>query len=250
MALTPLVLTNADLYLDSADLSGYSNKMTVGVKQANLDKTTFASNGWHEVQGGVFDGDISVEGFYQAGDNSMPDDQIWGDLGISSVPFTAIPNGGGAVGDIAYVMRALECDYTFGGKHGELLGFTLSAKTNAPVGRGNVIHPTGIARTSSGNGTGFQVGAVSAIQRMYANLHVMSISGTATPTLTVTLQSSVDNTFGSPTTRATFNAATSLQGQYQAVLGAVTDTWWRVTWTISGTNPSFLFNVSIGAGAK
>jgi hypothetical protein len=249
MALTPLVLIDAKTYLDSADMTGYSNKVSLDAKAANLDRTTFASNGWNERVAGLWDGDSSIEGFYQAGDNSMPDDQIWGDLG-NTVPLTSIPTAGTTAGDLAYVARVQECDYTFGAKVGELIAYSLSSKTNSPIARGKVLHPYGTARTTTGSGTGLQLGAVSAAQRLWANLHVMSISGTSTPTITCTIQSSVDNTFGSPTARISFAAATSIQGQALNVLGAVTDTWWRVIWTISGSSPSFLFNVSAGIGPK
>jgi hypothetical protein len=112
------------------------------------------------------------------------------------------------------------------------------------------MHPNGTARTTTGTGTGIQLGAVTAAQRMYCNLHVLSISGTGTPTITVKLQSSVDNTFASPTDRIVFTAATALGGQASSALGAITDQWWRAQWTISGTNPSFLFAVSAGIAKK
>jgi hypothetical protein len=82
---------------------------------------------------------------------------------------------------------------------------------------------------------------------MYAALHVLSVAGTATPTITARVESSVDNTFASPTTRLTFAAATAVSGQTLRTAGtAITDTWWRVAWTISGTTPSFLFAAALG----
>jgi hypothetical protein len=47
-----------------------------------------------------------------------------------------------------------------------------------------------------------------------------------------------------------FTAATGLTSQAASVLGAVTDQWWRVIWTITGTTPSFTFAVSAGIGPK
>lgn len=252
MTLTPLVLVDCRLYLDGADLTGYSNKAEVGAKANELDSTTFSASGtdaWRSRVGGVFDGQASLEGLWQAGDLSMPDDTFWADLGQATIPLTAVPTGG-AVGDLAYLTRGLETNYKPGGKHGELLGWSADLATNWPILRGKILHPQGTARIASGNGTGLQLGAVSAAQRLYACLHVLSVAGTAVPTITVKVQSSVDNTFAAPTDRITFNAATALGGQASSVLGAVTDTWWRAVWTISGTNPSFLFAVSAGIGPK
>lgn len=249
MTLTPTVLTDVRQYLAGADLTGYSNKIMVGSEVEDLDKTTFASSGVHERVGGLFDTSVDIEGFWQAGDLSMPDDLFWANLGVATVPYTAVPTSG-AVGSLAYLTRALQTSYKPGGEEGKLLGYTANIKGNQPAARGQILHPQGTARTTTGNGTGVQVGAVSAVQRMYANLHVMSISGTGTPTITVKVQSSVDNTFASPTDRITFTAVTTLTGQASSVLGAVTDTWWRAVWTITGTNPSFLFAVSAGVGPK
>jgi hypothetical protein len=81
---------------------------------------------------------------------------------------------------------------------------------------------------------------------MYANLHVLSVSGTSTPTLTVSVAS--DNAVGFPSSAAqgAFAAATAVGGESIRIPGAILDDWWRVTWTITGTNPSFLFLVSMG----
>lgn len=250
MTLTPLVLTDCRLYLDGADLTGYSNMVKMAAKAAALKRTTFADGGFNTYKGGLFEGQTDFDCFWQAGDLSMPDDSFWQNLGgAGTVPLTAVPTGGN-VGDTTYLTRGLLSDYKFGGKVGELLATSTSLKTSWPDVRGKILHPQGTARSSSGNGTGLQLGALSANQAMYFCLHVMSISGTSTPTITVAIQDSVDNTFGSPHTSGTFTAATALGGQTLKVNGAVTNTWYRATWTITGSTPSFLFAVSAGIGPK
>lgn len=249
MTFTPTVLTDVRQYLAGADLTGFSNKIAFGGEVEELDTTTFASNGCHERVGGLSDSSVDIEGFWQAGDLSMPDDAFWAALGVATSPYTAVPTAG-TVGSLAYLTKILESSYKPGGDIGKLLGYSAGLKGNAPVARGVILHPQGTARSTTGNGTGVQIGAITANQRMYANLHVMSISGTSTPTITVKVQSSVDNTFASPTDRITFTAATTLSGQASSVLGAVTDQWWRAVWTITGSTPSFLFAVSAGIGPK
>lgn len=249
MALTPTVLLDARIYLESADLTGWSNKVETAASVADEDVTTFASNGWHERTGGERDTDVSLEGFFEALDVSRPDDLFWANLGSNQAALTVAPTSG-AAGVLAYLTRAQVMDYKPGAAVGKVLGWTSSQKGNWPFVRGLILHPQGTARTATGTGTGFQLGAVTIAQRMYACLHVLSIAGTSTPTITVSLQSSVDNTFSSPTTRITFAADTTLDGQALSLLGAVTDQWWRAAWTISGTTPSFLFAVSAGIGPK
>lgn len=249
MALTPHVLTDCRIYLAGADLTGHSNKVEVTAEAEELDRTTFASNGWKERTGGLFDTQVALEFFWEALDASKPDDAFWASLGVSTVPLTTVPTGG-AVADLTYLTKVLQTEYKPGGEIGQLLAGTANLKGNSPQVRGQILHPQGTARIATGDGTGVQIGAVSAAQRMYANLHVLSIAGTATPTITVKVQSDVDNTFSTPTDQITFTAATALSGQASNVLGAITDTWWRAVWTITGTNPSFLFAVSAGVGPK
>lgn len=249
MSLTPTVLMDARIYLESADLTGWSNKVETSPSAADEDVTTFASGGWKQRTGGELDTDVSLEGFFEQLDVSRPDDMFWANLGSNQAALTVVPTSG-AAGVVTYLSRVQVMDYKPGGAVGKVLPFSASLKGNWPFVRGLIMHPQGTARTATGTGTGFQLGAVTAAQRMYACLHVLSVAGTSTPTITVSLQSSVDNTFSSPTTRITFAADTALDGQALSLLGAVTDQWWRAAWTISGTTPSFLFAVSAGIGPK
>ena len=77
-------------------------------------------------------------------------------------------------------------------------------------------------------------------------LHVLSVAGTSTPTLTVIVQSDDNAGFTTPTTRISFTAATAVGAQWGSVAGALTDDYWRISYTISGTNPVFAFAVSAG----
>lgn len=248
MSFNPLVLMDARIYLESADVTGWSNKVETAASVDDEDMTTFASGGWHERTAGEKDLDASVEGFFEQLDVSRPDDMFWANLGSNQAALTVAPTSG-AAGVLAYLSRVQVMDYKPAANVGKLLAWSSSLKGNWPLVRGTILHPQGTARTATGTGTGFQIGAVTVAQRMYACLHVLSVSGT-TPSITVSLQSSVDNTFASPTTRITFLADTALDGQALSLLGAVTDQWWRASWVISGTTPSFLFAVSAGVGPK
>ena len=73
-------------------------------------------------------------------------------------------------------------------------------------------------------------------------------TGTSTPTITVEIESDSQEDFaGTPETRLSFDAATARGGQILRTDGtAHADTWYRPTWTVSGTSPSFLFVVALG----
>jgi hypothetical protein len=246
--MTTRILTDVRLFTGGADLTGVSNKLELGVEREEKDVTTFlpegdADLGWKKVTGGLASGAAGAEGFWAAGDAGQVDDRSWGDLG-GLTGWTACPHAA-TVGSLAYVMKAMRGKYTAGGTVGDIAPWSAEAKSTWPIVRGVIMHPPGTARSSTGNGTAVQVTAVSASQYLYASLHVLSVSGT-TPTLVVAVESDVDNTFGSPVTVATFTSANSISGQITRVAGAITDTWYRITYTITGGSPSYLFVVSLG----
>lgn len=254
MGLTPLVMVDCRIYYDSVDLTGFSNKIEAKASAEELNKTTFGSGGWTELVGGLFDSEATVDTIWQAGDTSYPDDTYWANLGTNTKPLTLIPSPttlltAPTVGDLAYVNRVLEAEYTITGDTGKLLMSNTKFKGNWPFARGAVLHPHGTARTTTANGTPVQLGALSSTQRLYAALHVLSIAGTSTPTITVKIQSAATSG-GSYTDRITYTAATAIGGQASSVDGAVTDSWWRAQWTITGSSPSFLFAVSAGIASK
>jgi hypothetical protein len=113
--------------------------------------------------------------------------------------------------------------------------------------RGQIAHPPGTARTTSGTGTGLQLGAVAAGKRLYAAVHVLSVAGTGTPSITLRVESDDNSGFTSASTALTFAAATAPGGQIIRSDGtAITDSYYRIGWTVTGGSPSFLFAAALG----
>ena len=239
------ILTSVRCFAVGADLTGNTNKVEISAEVESKDSTNYASNGWGEVMGGLASAELSAEGQWEAGDPGKVDDASWSQLGGTG-PWSVSANNSAAVGDLVYLVSALRSDYKLFDAVGEVAPWTGTAKSSWPVARGQFAHPPGTARTATGTGTGLELGAVAANKRLYATLHVLSVAGT-TPSITARVESSVDNTFGAATTRLTFGAATAVGGQILRTDGtAITDTWWRMAWTISGTTPSFLFAGALG----
>jgi hypothetical protein len=244
------VLLNCRIFAAGADLTTRSNKVEMSSEIEDKDATSFRAvddpeAGWKEVLGGLASTSITASGQWEAGDPSKVDDVVWANLaGRTPHPWTVCPLSA-AVGELAYTTAGLNTSYKLGEAVGEVAPWEAQAKGTSLTVRGQVAHPPGTARTATGTGTGLNLGALAAGQRLFASLHVLSASGT-TPSITARVESDADNTWASPTTRATFTAATAAGGQSAEVLGAVTDTWWRVAWTISGTTPSFLFVSALG----
>lgn len=239
------ILTDVRLFAVGADLTGHSNKVELSAEVEDKDATNYRSAGWKEVLGGLGSAEISAEGQWEAGDPSLVDDASWSQLGGVG-PWSIGPDDS-AVGDLAYFTNALRSDYSLFDAVGEIAPWTGTAKSAWPLVRGQFAHPPGTARTASGTGTSMNLGAVPAGKRLYAAVHVLSVAGTATPTITARVQSDDNPSFTSSTTRLTFDAATAAGGHILRTDGsAITDDWWQVAWTISGTDPSFMFVAALG----
>ena len=238
------VLDNARLFAGGCDFTSRSNKLELAVDYEVKKSTNFGSAGWEEVMGGLAQSALAGEGQWEAGDLAKVDDQLWAAQGAVA-GYTVCPDSA-AVADLAYLTQALQAKYQLGGQVGEIAPWQAAFAGRWPLARGKVLHPPGTARTATGNGTAVELAAVPDGQHLYSTLHVLSVSGTSTPTITVKIQSNADNTFGSPTDQITFSAATAIGGQISRVIGPITDTWFRATWTISGSSPSFLFVVGLG----
>ena len=65
--------------------------------------------------------------------------------------------------------------------------------------------------------------------------------------LTVEIEGDTATGFPSPVTYLTYSAANAVGGQILRTDGtAITDSWFRAKWTVSGTTPSFMFVVAFG----
>ena len=222
----------------SCRITDYTGTVDVDAKET----TTVCSTGWSEFIAGIKRWQVDVNGFVDF-DAANVDAKLGvsGALGGSIIPVTVCPTAnGGADGEIAFTGRGLETQYQIlSGAPGEIAPFSLTAMgLSQPLVRGTVLSASGTARTVSGSGTGRLLGAVAAGQSMFLALHVVAISGA--PTFSVVLESDDNSGFTSPTTQltsASYSAATG--SEWQSVAGAITDTYWRVKWTVTGgTSPS------------
>lgn len=241
------VLLDTRVFVSGADLSGWSNKIEIGEEWEAKDKTNFRSGGAKEVHAGLGSVDIEGEGQWEAGSAGMPDDSFWANRRVIE-PWSVGPTGASdtAPGNLMYLTSALRTSMTLMDAVGETAPWSAKAVGSKPLVRGQSMHASGTARTATGNGTtvDFLAGPTTG-QRVYANLHVLSVSGT-TPSITVAVQSDDNSGMTSPTTRGTFAAKTAIGGEALEIASPGNERYWRVTWTVSGTTPSFLFLVSLG----
>lgn len=245
------ILGNVRTFSGGADLTSQSNKVELSLEFDDKDVTTFADvdaggDVWKAVLGGVGSAKVAAAGFWSAGDPSQVDDDAWAALGgvgaLTIYPY----DGGAAAGNVAWIVNALRAQYQLLGSVGDAAPWALAASSTWPGVRGIGLHPPGTARAASGVGPAQLHVAAAAGQMVYASLHVLSITGTAAPTLTVKVQSDDAVGFATPTDRIVFAPATARGGQVARLAGPITDTYWRVSWDITGTTPSCLFVAAVG----
>lgn len=226
-------MTDCRIWLDAYDLSSTTNEMSSAIEVAPLDSTNFDSAGWHERVGGLKDTTYEVKGFldYTAGLSETAMEAAFASAG-KIVTFAE----GNAEGDTAVFGRGLQTSLTRLGKVGELTPFAGSIKGSSPQSmvEGRVLRTRATTSAASGNGGEVLVGALSSTQVGYAALHVFSCTGN----LVVKVQSDTTG-FASATDRITFATATGATTEFSSVAGAVTDTYWRYSWTLSAGSASF-----------
>lgn len=165
---------------------------------------------------------------------------------------SVLPNvsGTSTAGDPCHFTRAINSKWQSPqGNVGDLAKFAMALDSDTAMVDGLVLHPLA-SRTSTGTGTITAMTGPTATQYLFAGLHVGAVTGTS-PTLDVIVQSATLVGFGSPTTRLTFSQATgssSYTSQWATpVAGAITDGFWRVSYTIGGSaTPTFPVAVVIG----
>ena len=226
------------------ELAGHGKNVTLATTVAPLDATPISVTDDSVVLiGGIKSGTIDLS--LMADGSAGWELHSFDNLGVAGIPKSVVTRS--ADGSVAFLMRGITLGYTpVEGAPGDLAMAQVNGASSGVLARGRLLHPSNVSRTSSGTGTGRQLGAVVAGKSLYAALHVISASGT-TPTLDVKVQSDDNPSFTSATDRITFTQRTTT-GTYDwgSVAGAITDDYWRITYTLGGTNPSFAFAVTAG----
>ena len=235
------VVRDAKLYLGARDLTGDLNAVALNYSAEALEVTRLGDNTRKKI-GGLKGVTVNAEGFV---DPATSDEYLFNRIAAVAEAVT-IGKDGGAAGDPAFIFQASAAGYNpVGGAVGEVVKFSFDAEaSDSDLVDATILH-TAAATTASGSSTPQNLGAVLSTEKLYATLHAFAAS--AADTLDIIIESDVDAGFASPTTRATFTQITAAAGEWiTPVVGPITDTWWRISWTIAGTSPSFDFVVAMG----
>ncbi len=235
------ILTDAGIWVGAYDLKGISNQGSVEESASLVEDPVFGDVAKRRKKG-LLDVTGAARGYFDA----VIDAGLKAKVGLVDevVTFSAPDTAEGS--DAAFFQAAAGEYVPFDAAHGAMIGYSLGVEASGGDGliHGTImVHGTKIA---TADGTGRQLGAVSATQKLYAALHVVEAS--ESDTLDVIVESdAADNWIGSETTRITFAQKTAIGAEYASpIAGPITDTWFRIGWTIGGAGPSFKFIVTVG----
>lgn len=237
-----VTLNDARIWLDGYDLSGDSNQVDLDWEAETKDRTTFGDNGKRTKAAGLETTMAAVKVFadFAAGDSDAALAAMVGQA--DKVNTWAVDD---VAGSVAYFTRAIHAKrQPLASKVGELTltDAAFEGSSNEGLLRGQLLLAK-VTVSAGASGAGIQVGAVSSGQSVYAALHVFEVTGGGT--LTAKVQSDDNSGFTSATDRITFTGATALGAQFGSAAGAITDDYWRVTYTLSAGTATFAVPIAI-----
>lgn len=233
--MSTVALLNAYSYAAGHDFTGDTNQVALTMESAALDKTTFRSNGWTELQGGLKSSTFDQQGYWSAGINQV-DPVAFDNLAVRDLVHTMGPAE--AEQQVAYLWRAGWFNYQLLGTLGEMAPFTLQSQGTDGVGvvRGQLAAEMADVSATGAIGSAVNLGAGSSGQFLYMAFHVFS-AGT---TISAKIESDDAEAFTTPSdvASATVGPITAVGGTWMTRVdaSAITDTWFRVNVTaVTGT---------------
>lgn len=244
MVAAPFALTDATIWCDDFDWTGWSNKLTVALSVDELETTAFGGGGYRSRIGGLRDVEATVEGFQEDGASTIGP-ELFPDLGTADRVWTASPTG--VATTTAYLFQAGKFKLSQFGDVGQVAPFTLNAKGTSSQGaiRGQVAKAKGNVSATGVLGSVVNIVAPTATQYIYCAVHVFS-AGT---TITLQLQSDTASNFPSATTQATIGPLTTAGGTWMTrVPGALLgEDFLRLN--VSAITGTFSIAAAIGVGS-
>lgn len=233
--MAPLVWHDAACWIGEFSFQGVTRSLALALEQDIPECTVFGNTARAYTAG------LKGIGLELGGNWDAPTDLgVLGTLLGANKPVTVSPLT--TVGTFAYLFNAISAEYQSGGRVGDVFPFRAGARGAGLPVRGVLMENS--TRSATGNGTGQQLGAIGATQKLYSALHVPSVS--ASDTLDVIIQSDDNAGFSSPTTRATLAQITAPASVWTEIAGPVTDDWWRYVFTLGGASISIVIAGSMG----
>lgn len=234
------ILTNCRIMAGAYELHKEANTVELDHKVGEIhDTTTFDDEGAKDKTPGMEETSATCEGFWPTDDRDL-DAGLFGEVGLDDTPISISEDDD--EGDQVYFMLGAISYSPGGGEVGQPHKWSADIGGKGKLILGQILKIGEITGGPTG-GTAFELGAVSATQKLYAVCHVYEANGT---NLAGAIQSDDLEGMGSPAARITFTAFTDVGAEMKEEDGAITDTWYRYYWTATGGT----FKVFVAAGIK
>jgi hypothetical protein len=219
--------------VNNRHLSGRINGWTVAGERQLGETTVLLDDGARFIPG-LRSGSVNINGLFDGAQGDI-DETIQASDGVLEGLLASVMPDGFTIGKTAFITTSNLSSYSIESAVSDAVSVTIEASPNDGVDHGRVVHGH-TAETATGNSASVD-NAVSSANGGVASLHVTAASGT-TPSLTVKVQHSVDNSVW--VDLITFTAATTATSERRTVIGTV-NRYVREQHTISGTTPSFTY---------
>ena len=223
------VLTDVGIWIDGFNYDFVSNSVALDVSADTPESTTFAEQWRSRAPDGLKTSDFSMEGFF----NSVGyDDRQFASLGKEEI--VMVVPAGMAAGDVAYIVPVTVSGRQLSGSIGDLLAFTYASEGDGQPDGAQVmdIREGVVAAVTTPR---LQLGAIPMGQTLHVWVQVDQSAGE----LEINLFSAAAATGGTVAARATQSNIVD-DGHYVLnVDGQVTDEYWYLNLTPTGTNQSF-----------
>lgn len=235
---------NATIIANDYDLTGDSNSVKVSVKVDMLERLCY---GYTEkrYQAGLRSVDADFSGYVDFDDSTTPktvDYQMETLLGGAEKPFSIVVDV--TEGSVAHLGQGVLESYSFTIQPQDLGKFDGKLRGSNRTTRGRLFLPLATRSAASGtSATSPLLGATLATQTLFACLHVTEFIGT---TLQVNLKSVAAPAITGGTNRIVFAAKTGTGAEFKTQAGPITDTYYYVDWTFTGTS----FKAAVTAGIR
>lgn len=231
------------IWFDGLAATGFLENIDADGNVQAIDVTTLMDTAKTFIPG-LEDAKIKMKGFYSA---DSVNDQLTFDYWLDArkrtlFPVVYYPEGGGQLGDPAYILYGLMTSYTIDSVVKDAVSIKTEFVTSRGLLNGKVLFPLAAEGTSNAGSASLDNAAASTAGGS-ASLQVQTVSGT-TPSLTVKLQHSTDNSTWADVSGGAFAATNTVDGQFIEFTGTI-NRYLRIVSTISGTTPSFTYNVTV-----
>lgn len=234
-------LMNCGIYLSEFNISGDTNNVQISRSQQDLDGTTFTNSGFKMRIPGLSDWTVGMSGLVELTDDGQ-DEIFHSRFALADCPFLVTLKTPAELQRCKFGLIQ-QGTYTSGGQVGGRAEWSAEGKVSNYVGLDGEILSVG-AKTGTFNGTARQLGAVSATQTVYAQIH--ATAKTSFTSAVFKLQSDDNSGFTTPTDRITFTTITGLTSEQKRLVGPITDDYWRIVCSsFTGTSLTIICGVGI-----